>query len=356
MSASTNTEPGPGGQGSTPLLDPVSGAPIDGTLPKTSSRQLLVGWGLALLAVAAVASLFLHVGDLRLFAEHLRSANPLWIAAAFLCQALTYLCAALVWRGTLDKAGEPQPLASLFNLALLELFANQALPTGGLSGSILVVHGLVRRGADAAIATTALLVAYISYYAAYLLVGLAAFFLLWHLGDLEGPWLVLLWLFLGVVILLALGLLAIAFDRGRFVPRAVLGWSPIARFVRILARVRTELLVDRSVLGQAIVWQAAIFLLDAATLWCAAEAVGGDGPLSILLPATFIAFMLASITATLTPVPMGLGTFEGVAAAMLHFLGMGLEAALAATLIFRGLTLWLPMLPGLILMRRETRG
>jgi len=38
---------------------------------------------------------------------------------------------------------------------------------------------------------------------------------------------------------------------------------------------------------------------------------------------------------------------------MLATLGVPLEAALTATLILRGFTFWLPMLPGLWLARRE---
>jgi hypothetical protein len=48
-----------------------------------------------------------------------------------------------------------------------------------------------------------------------------------------------------------------------------------------------------------------------------------------------------------------LGTFEGAAVTMLHVLGVDVEAALAATLLLRGLTFWLPMIPGLWLARRE---
>jgi hypothetical protein len=93
-----------------------------------------------------------------------------------------------------------------------------------------------------------------------------------------------------------------------------------------------------------------IFLLDVLTLWAAAHAVGMD----IGVANVFVSFILASIVATLSPIPMGLGTFEGTCVGMMHFLGGGLEASLAATLILRGLTLWLPMLPGLWLIRRET--
>jgi uncharacterized membrane protein YbhN (UPF0104 family) len=41
---------------------------------------------------------------------------------------------------------------------------------------------------------------------------------------------------------------------------------------------------------------------------------------------------------------------------MLSFLGMAIETALAATILLRGLTFWLPMVPGLWLARLELRG
>jgi hypothetical protein len=40
---------------------------------------------------------------------------------------------------------------------------------------------------------------------------------------------------------------------------------------------------------------------------------------------------------------------------MLRSHGVPIEAALAATLLLRGFTFWLPMLPGLWIARREMR-
>ncbi|HWJ39433.1 MAG TPA: hypothetical protein VNR86_11810 [Sphingomicrobium sp.] len=41
--------------------------------------------------------------------------------------------------------------------------------------------------------------------------------------------------------------------------------------------------------------------------------------------------------------------------AMLRLFGVPFEAALSATLLFRGFTLWLPLIPGGILLRQEMR-
>jgi hypothetical protein len=53
---------------------------------------------------------------------------------------------------------------------------------------------------------------------------------------------------------------------------------------------------------------------------------------------------------------LGLGSFEAALVSLLTLTGTGLEAAFAATILLRGLTFWLPMLPGLWLARREIRG
>ena len=97
--------------------------------------------------------------------------------------------------------------------------------------------------------------------------------------------------------------------------------------------------------------QATIFALDSGTLWAALHAVGLDGSFWVALPS----LVLASIVTTLGHVPLGLGTFEATAVGTLVSLGTPLQAALAATLLLRGFTVWLPMLPGLYLARRGQR-
>jgi hypothetical protein len=41
-----------------------------------------------------------------------------------------------------------------------------------------------------------------------------------------------------------------------------------------------------------------------------------------------------------------LGTFEAACVGLLFLLGVAIETALAATLLLRGLTCWVPMMPG----------
>jgi uncharacterized protein (TIRG00374 family) len=80
-------------------------------------------------------------------------------------------------------------------------------------------------------------------------------------------------------------------------------------------------------------------------------ALGLHVPFSV----AFSAFIMASIVVTLGPIPMGLGSFEAVSVAMMRLFGVPFEAAVSATLLFRGFTLWLPLIPGGILLRTEMK-
>jgi uncharacterized protein (TIRG00374 family) len=95
--------------------------------------------------------------------------------------------------------------------------------------------------------------------------------------------------------------------------------------------------------------QLSIFLLDSLTLWFAFQALGHAPPFWNC----FVAFVVASAAATIGPIPLGLGTFEAACVAILHVLGVPLSSSLAATLLLRFMTFWLPMVPGMLVMRRE---
>src|SRR5207302_2184203 len=112
-----------------------------------------------------------------------------------------------------------------------------------------------------------------------------------------------------------------------------------------------ELIRDPGLIGWITVLNLAVFIADAATMQACLLALGVHAPLS----AGYVAVMMASIAVILGPIPMGLGSFEAVSIAMLRLFGVPFEAALSATLLFRGFTLWLPLVPGGILLREEMK-
>ena len=94
-----------------------------------------------------------------------------------------------------------------------------------------------------------------------------------------------------------------------------------------------------------------IFLLDAATIWVAARALG----VTASVGGVFSSFMVSNLFRTIGIIPGGLGTFETASVMSLKSIGLPLSVGLSATLLFRGLSFWLPMIPGLICSRRLLR-
>ncbi|WP_240975316.1 lysylphosphatidylglycerol synthase transmembrane domain-containing protein [Paraburkholderia aromaticivorans] len=320
-----------------------------GLLGKGSRLRPLGLWAMGLAGFVAVVLVALHFGSLQKMLELARSARPGWLLVAFVAQGATYLSAAFVWRQALQCAGHPLPLRALVPLGIAKVFTDQVLPSGGISGTMLVVRGLIRRRVPAGIAMAAMLAGLVSYDGAYLIVVLASASALWIRHRMNLP------LVIGVAIFVVVTIA---------VPAAVLGlkrWGqrkPIAwvskclggtDLLQELTDAPTELLRSPWLLMQTVALQLAIFLLDAMTLWLAFKALGEVPALWVV----FVSFAIASMVATIGPIPVGLGTFEATSVGMLSLLGVSIEAALAGTLLLRGLTFWLPMLPGLWLARRE---
>ena len=306
-------------------------------------------WAFGVLALLALILVVLHLGTIADFAALARSARPAWFLLACAAQAGTYVSAALVWRQVLRRAGHPRPLRALVPLGIAKLFTDQVVPSGGVSGAVLVARGLVRRRVPADVAMAALLVGLVSYFAAYLVCVLASVAILSAHGRASAPLFGVVALFVAVVVMIPSGVLW-ARRWGHLLPPRVVGSLPGASLLlKAIADAPTGLLRDPALLAQTVCLETAVFVLDALTLWLAACALGATPAPWI----AFVGFMMASMAATLGPIPLGLGTFEAACVATLGLLGMAIETALAATLLLRGLTFWLPMIPGLWLARRE---
>lgn len=331
--------------------------PDDAARPGRRSWRLGLSWLFGLLVLATVVLVAAKLGEIEQFAEIARRAEPAWLLAAFVLQAMTYVCAAGVWQGTLWRAGEHRSFGSIIPLGLAKLFTDQALPTGGIGGTVLVITGLARRGIPQPIGMAALLISLMSYYAAYVIAVIAALAILYSKHSLTGAMIAGAALFA----LIACGIPAIVLvGRGmlRRHPQDGLlatlgGWLDripgFSTLMSAISQAPTGLLRDPLGFVIALALQLMVFALDAMTLWVMLQAVGASASPAVALAA----FVMASLAATVGPMPLGLGTFEAVCVAVLHLQGQSVEVALTVTLLLRGFTFWLPMIPGLLLARRE---
>ncbi len=89
--------------------------------------------------------------------------------------------------------------------------------------------------------------------------------------------------------------------------------------------------------------------IDGATVYFVFLAIGAPVDYDVCL----VGVVIGSVAATIGMIPMGLGTFEAGMIASLTVFGVPVEDALTATLVYRGLSLWLPLIPGFFIIQRE---
>lgn len=314
------------------------------------TRRLRV-WFLSLIFLAGLVVFVTHFSELEHFALLLRQAKPLWVIAGFLLQSATYFSAAAVWHQTLRYAGVRYSILSLVPLGVAKLFSDQALSSGGMSGTVFLVASLNRRGISKPLCMAILLVSLVAYYLSYLLAALVSIALLWFYHDLHAWIVAVTAVFCIVAVAIPAGVLWLRSRGKQPIPGIMMRIPGLPILLNALGDAPGYLLKNPALFIKTTLLQGTIFLLDAYTLNVMLYAVGQDASFLVVFPS----FVVASMVATLGPVPLGLGTFEVTCVAMLSMLGIRLEAAFTATLLLRGFTLWLPMFPGLCLAKRELR-
>ncbi len=309
-----------------------------------------IGWVLGLAVIAIVVGAVLRIGDLHAFATMLENARPGWLLVALGLQATTYASVAAGWKIVLRQTNTPQPLRRLYPITVGKLFADQVLPVAGMGGNMFLVDRLTALGVKRGNAVATLLVAMIGFYAAYGVCAVAMLVTLWIKG-LASIWIVgFVLVFLAVATAIP-GLALWIRRRGRRPVSSTLArFASIRALVGIVGEAPKRLLVDRQLIVRVAGVNGLVFA-DAASLMVCFLALGQP----VGFPVAFVAVMTASMIATLGPIPLGLGTFEAGATGMLALMGVPVEAALAATLLLRVFTLWLPLVPGFALIRRALR-
>jgi Mg2+-importing ATPase len=309
-----------------------------------------LAWVLGAAVLAAVVVAALHLSEEREFARLVEQAQPGWLLVALVLQAATYLAQAEVIRGAPHATRVALPRGWLYQLSLTKLFLDQALPSAGLSSTVVIVKALEQRGLPRASAAACAMINIATYHAAYVVTLLVALAMTSTLRETNLILVSMSALFIGFALALAIGIVALAGRRAK--AGSWLTRLPVIKgVVGFLQDADATLVRNRRVFGAATAWQVAIFLLDAATVWVCIRSLGATAPAD----AVFASFMISSLVRTMGVVPGGLGTYEAASVLTLRLVGISVSVGLSATLIFRGLSFWIPMLPGLWFSRRIIR-
>jgi P-type Mg2+ transporter len=311
-----------------------------------ASRWLSWAVGVALVIGICVATL--HFSEAQQIAHIAQRAQPWWLLLALLLQVLTYLSQGEIWKAIGDSASFRLSRGLTFRLSLAKLFIDQALPSAGISGTAAVAKHLEQRGMRKPAVMASVVVNIISYFGTYIVLLLLALLL-----PVPGSATTHAALMLATTIFIA-GSLALVLVLFMLPGRAgrIVGYLSRLRSLQTFAKsfheADAKLVRQPRLLLTACVFQATIIGLDAATIWAIVKALGADASGA----AVFSSFMISNLFRTLGVLPGGLGAFETSSVLTLQLVGVPLPVALSSTLLFRGLSFWLPMIPGMWLSRQ----
>ncbi|KUL21199.1 lysylphosphatidylglycerol synthase transmembrane domain-containing protein [Streptomyces regalis] len=280
-----------------------------------------------LVAVACLARR--HWPVLQTGAVRLAVADPGWLLVAATATLATWPCAALALQGAMPRRLPPGRLvAGQFAASA----ANHVLPAGLGAGAV-NLRFLMRCGLPIAAAATALAVkgtAGAIVRGALIAVLVVAFPDLLHIPPVSGELLVAACALAAVALALLVGPL-----------RARCRWA--------LATVRAYIAAVHALPARAAaLWGGSLAFV---TLHCAVLTAVTRAVALPLAPARVALFYLAAGTvAALLPTPGGLGSFDAALALTLTAGGAPATAAASAVLGYRLLTVWLPLIPGLVVL------
>ncbi len=304
-------------------------------------------WVTGIAALAVLVLVVLNVTEERAFLQLLEQSQPRWLLLALAFQAFTYIAQAEVWRLVLHRAGTGLRWSFACRLSLAKLFMDQAIPSMGVSGAVLVTQALQERGAARGAVLSSVSIDTAAFYLAYIVNLAVALALLAAAGHAVPLILALGVFFLLYSAALATVVLVLSGRQPGRLARGLLRIPGLRRILAVLQDADPRLAHDPALLSRATALQILVAVADAATLWALLHALGVDASGA----AVFSSFLIASVLRSIGVLPGGLGTFEAGSVGALTFAGVPIAAALAATLMFRVVSFWLPMLPGLAFTR-----
>lgn len=299
--------------------------------------------------ISLIVFVYLHVGDARRFIDVLERTEPQWLILVVVLQVNTYVCIGFIWNRILRSAGHRIHLRELTRLSVEKLSIDQLIPAVGISGNIAVYQAMKRLGVPQVLAMEAILINLLGRYIAFAIAAIVAVGLLWAWHDITPVLLGLLALFAVVLIIVPMVILWMLAHQSRPLPRWMKKLKPLVATKELVDAVSPQRVYSWPLLSFATVFNLIVFLLDSGTLWAVLHSVGLQS--GYLL--AYVALVMASVAATLSLLPGGIGGFEAGCVAMLTMMGVPVETALTGTILLRGITLWLPLIPGLLFARKD---
>lgn len=318
-----------------------------------------------LLLLGAIWFTVVHLADAQRVLAVLRQGRWVWTLAAVGVQGLYFLVFTAVYRSAFDTVGVASRLRELVPVVFASIAVNVTTPAAGFGGATLFVDDAARRGQSPGKAAAGLLLALVADLAAFLLLLVAGLAVLFVHHDLRLYEILAAAALIALVAALSLVLL-VGLWRPRWV-RRLLGWAQrVQRWIarRLSVRGLPDDWAERTAaefgaaaaavmahprrLARTTGLALAAHLTDLLGLYLLARAFYGPVGPGVLVAGYAMGILFWNISIT----PQGIGVVEGVMTLVFASLGLPIERAGVITLAFRGLTFWLPMAVGFVILRR----
>jgi uncharacterized protein (TIRG00374 family) len=341
-----------------PLIPPPEAdvvAPEDEDHGLELNRRSLLGLGAFLiLSIAALYFLLPQLAGLEDTWHRIENGSPYWMFLALLFGVGMFAGYVAMFRGVFLRAGaERIDWKASYQITLAGLAASRIFAAGGAGGLVLTAWALRRAGLSRRLVAdktlTFLILTYLPYMAALIVCGLG---LRLGLFNGEAPFGLTVVPAVIAVILTAIGVSTalVPTDLQRRLEGFASQGGRIARWAQRLANLPAAASAgmrdalqhirhpDPALAGAILFWA-----FQVAVLWAAFRAFGEAPPLAVLTQAFFVGMF-----GNLLPMPGGVGGVEGGMIAALAAFGTDAGQAVVAVLLFRAVTFWLPMIPGVI--------
>jgi uncharacterized protein (TIRG00374 family) len=308
------------------------------------------------IAALVVAGLLVYAvvvasGGMRDAAHQLRHASQIWLVPALVLEFSSYALAGWLLRMLRDD-NDSLTWVTTVRVALVMWGLGSLLPASPAEGMAMSVSELRRRGVSRQHALTMLLVTgWFEFWALVFTAAAAAALVdaVGHPDPHDATRLVVL-----AVVLTFIAVTVVSVTRrpitGKLAAEAIwrlphrrkmtreemreAGIDEHARLVRLLGGPARRAGIATASTG----W----WIADAGCLWVALQAVHADVGFSLVI----LAYVAGTAASWVPLLPGGLGAVEIAVPAVLHHFGVPLTVALAGTLLWRGLSLFLPALAG----------
>jgi uncharacterized membrane protein YbhN (UPF0104 family) len=316
------------------------------------TRRQIVAFALfVLLGVAFLYFVLPNLAGVGTTVHHIERGNGWWIAAGVVLEVLSFAGYVVLFRSVFVRGEVRIDWRASYEVTMAGLVATRLFATAGAGGIALTAWALRRSGMEPRLVACRMVafivLLYVIYAGSLLLDGIGLGIGLFPGGGSFA--ITIVPAIVAAILFAAAGAMALLpGDLERRLERWASGSGRLAHFVAravtvpalAASGVRTaiELIRDRDpgLLG-ALAWWG----FDIAVLWAMFHAFGSPPPFTVIWMAYFVGML-----GNLLPLPGGLGGVEGGMIGAFAAFGVDFNLSVLAVLAYRGISFWLPTLPG----------